>query len=260
MIKLIRKWWNYLTAKMTGKFEESADPKVQLEQAIREAQQQHRRLTEQAANVIAQQKQTQLRLERAIDELGKSNASAKQALMLADEAAKKGDAAKSGEYADAAEAFAGKLISLEKQVAELKEMLFNTTQASDQAKAAVQQNATALQRKYTEREKLLSQLDQAKMREEMNKAMTQLTATVGDEVPTFEEVRRKIEGRLAKAEGMAELTGASVESRMLEVEQAGDRAEAQARLSELRTQLGLKAPEPAQLPAAAEEPQKSEGS
>jgi phage shock protein A len=258
MIQLIRKWWRYLTAKLTGKFEESADPKVQLEQAIREAQNQHRRLTEQAANVIAQQKQTQLRLERAIDDLGKANASAKQALMLADESAKKGDATKSAEYADAAEAFAGRLISLEKQVAELKEMLLNTTRAADQAKAAVQQNATTLQRKYTEREKLLSQLDQAKMREEMNKAMTQLTATVGDEVPTFEEVRRKIEERLAKAEGMAELTGASVESRMLEVEQAGDRAEAQARLSELRTQLGLKAPEPAQLPAA-EQPQKTEG-
>jgi phage shock protein A len=258
MIKLIRKWWRYLTAKLTGQFEESADPKVQLEQAIREAQDQHRRLTEQAANVIAQQKQTQLRLERAIDDLGKANGSAKQALMLADEAAKKGDAAKSAEYSDAAEAFAGKLISLEKQVGDLKEMLLNTTKASDQAKAAVQQNASALQRKYAEREQLLSQLDQAKMKEEMNKAMTQLTATVGDEVPTFEEVRRKIETRLAKAEGMSELTGASVESRMLEVEQAGDRAEAQARLSELRTQLGLKAPEPAQLPAA-EEPQKTEG-
>jgi phage shock protein A len=258
MIQLMRKWWRYLTAKLTGKFEESADPKVQLEQAIREAQSQHRRLTEQAANVIAQQKQTQLRLERAIDDLGKANASAKQALMLADESAKKGDATKSAEYADAAEAFAGRLISLEKQVAELKEMLLNTTRAADQAKAAVQQNATTLQRKYTEREKLLSQLDQAKMREEMNKAMTTLTATVGDEVPTFDEVRRKIEERLAKAEGMAELTGASVESRMLEVEQAGDRVEAQARLSELRTQLGLKAPEPAQLPAA-EQPQKSEG-
>ncbi|MGH9025641.1 MAG: PspA/IM30 family protein [Acidimicrobiia bacterium] len=258
MIKLIRKWWRYLTAKLTGQFEESADPKVQLEQAIREAQVQHRRLTEQAANVIAQQKQTQLRLERAIDDLGKANGSAKQALMLADEAAKNGDATKSGEYADAAEAFAGKLISLEKQIAELKEMLLNSTKAADSAKAAVQQNASALQRKYSEREKLLSQLDQAKMREEMNKAMTQLTATVGDEVPTFAEVQRKIEERLAKAEGMAELTGASVESRMLEVEQASDRAEAQARLSELRTQLGLKAPEPAQLPAA-EEPQKTEG-
>ena len=32
------KWWKYLTAKLTGTFNERADPKVQLEQAITEAQ------------------------------------------------------------------------------------------------------------------------------------------------------------------------------------------------------------------------------
>ena len=45
-------------------FNEKADPKVQLEQAITEAQDQHRRLREQAANVIANQKQTEMRLNR----------------------------------------------------------------------------------------------------------------------------------------------------------------------------------------------------
>ena len=49
MFKLVRKWWKYLTAKLTGDFNERADPKVQLEQAITEAQEQHRRLKDQAA-------------------------------------------------------------------------------------------------------------------------------------------------------------------------------------------------------------------
>ena len=62
MFKLIKKWWKYLTAKLTGTFNERADPKVQLEQAIAEAQHQHRRLKEQAANVIANQKQAEIRL------------------------------------------------------------------------------------------------------------------------------------------------------------------------------------------------------
>ncbi len=44
MIKLIRRWWRYLTAKLSGDFESRADPKVQLEQAIREAKDQHTRL------------------------------------------------------------------------------------------------------------------------------------------------------------------------------------------------------------------------
>ena len=46
------------------------------------------------------------------------------------------------------------------------------------------------------------------MQEQMNKAMTQLSETVGEEVPTFEEVRNKIEKRLAKAQASTELTGA----------------------------------------------------
>ncbi len=65
----------------------------------------------------------------------------------------------------------------------------------------------------------------------MNKAMAQLSETVGEDVPTFEEIREKIEGRYAKAKGMSELTETSVESRMLEVEQASMNTEAQARLA-----------------------------
>jgi len=64
---------------------------------------------------------------------------------------------------------------------------------------------------------------------------------VGQDVPTLNEVRDKIEARYAKAKGMAELTESSVESRMLEVEQASMNSEAQARLAQIRSQLGLAA-------------------
>jgi phage shock protein A len=117
-----------------------------------------------------------------------------------------------------------------------------TTQASDQAKAAVAQNSSALQKKLAERQKLMSQLDQAKMQEQMNKAMATLSETVGQDVPTLEEVRDKIEQRYAKALGTSELQGQTVESRMLEVEQASLDTEAQARLSQIRSQLGISAP------------------
>jgi phage shock protein A len=244
MWKAIRRWWKYMVARISGKLEEAADPKTQLEQAIQEAQEQHRRLTEQAANVIANQKQTQMRLDRAVEEFEKANASARQALLLADEASKDGKAEKASDYNTAAEQFANRLISLERQVTDLKKQLFETTEAADKAKQAVAQNSQALQKKLTEREQLLSQLDQAKMQEQMNKAMAQLNATVGEDVPTFEQVREKIERRLARAQGMASLTDATVESKMLEVEQAQMSAEAQARLSELRSELGLAAPEP----------------
>ncbi len=241
MFQLLRRMSRYLTALLTGKFNEVADPKVQLEQAILEAQEQHRRLTEQAANVIANQKQAEMRLNRAMEELEKVNGSARQAVLMADEATKRGDTAKAAEYTRAAEAFANRLIAVEKEVEDLKALSLQSAQASDQAKAAVAQNSSALQKKLAERQKLMSQLDQAKMQEQMNRAMASLSATVGQDVPTLEEVRDKIEQRYARALGASELQGQTVESRMLEVEQAQVGNEAQARLSEIRSQLGLSA-------------------
>jgi len=109
-----------------------------------------------------------------------------------------------------------------------------------------------LQQKLAEKQKLLGQLDQAKMQEQMNKAMASLSEQVGEDVPTLDEVREKIETRYAKAKGMAELQDMSVESKMLEVEQASINVEAQARLSEIRSKLGISDPAAATTPAASE--------
>jgi phage shock protein A len=236
-----RRWWNYLKAKMNSSLDERADPKVQLEQAIAEAQDQHRRLKEQAANVIANQKQTEMQLNRAMSSLEGTNAKARQAVLMADDAQKRGDTAKATEYTKAAESFATQLIQNEKQVDSLKQLSLQSTQAADQAKSAVQQNSSLLQQKLAERQKLLSQLDQAKMQEQMNKAMSSLSETVGQDVPTLEEVRDKIETRYARALGAAEVQGQTVESRMLEVEQASMDVEAQNRLEQIKVQLGLSA-------------------
>ena len=116
MFKVLRKWWKYMTAKLSGSFDERADPKVQLEQAIMEAQEQHRRLREQAANVIANQKQAEMRLNRSMDEYEKLSANTRQAILMADEASKTGDQKKMGEYTNAAESFANRLIAMEGEI------------------------------------------------------------------------------------------------------------------------------------------------
>ena len=239
MWKVIKRRWKYLVAKVSGRFEETADPKVQLEQAMAEAQEQHRRLVEQAASVIANQKQTELQLNRSMQELERISGSTRQALAMADDAARRGDAAKANDYNQTAEAFANRLIVTEKRVDDLKNMHLQATQAAQQAKAAVQQNANLLQQKLAERQKLLSQLDQARMQEQLNSAMATLSQTVGQDVPTFDEVRTKIEAQYAKALGTAELSNQGVEARMLEIEQAAVNTEAHNRLDEMRSQMGL---------------------
>jgi phage shock protein A len=244
MLRVVRRWWKYLAAKLSGSFDERADPKVQIDQAIMEAQDQDRRLREQAANVIAGQKQAEMQLNRSMDDLTKVNAQARQAVIMASEAEKAGDTARAAQLTNAANSLASRLIMLEKQVEDQKAMVLQSTQASDAAKAAVQQNATQLQKKMGERGKLLSQLEQAKMQEEMNKAMATMSQTIGQDVPSLEEVRSKIEQRYAKAKATSELNSTTVEANMLEIEQATADVEAQARLSQIKAELGL-APAPA---------------
>ena len=252
MWKVLKRRWKYLTARLAGRLEESADPKIQLEQAIGEAREQHRRLKDQAANVIANHKQTEIRLNRALSELERVNRNARQAIMMAEEAAQTGDDAKATSYTNAAEQLAGRLITLEEEIESLKSLLFQTSEAADQAKAAVSQNALSLQEKLSERQKLLGQLDQARMQEQMNEAMSTLSEAVGEDVPTLAEVRDKIEARYAKAKGAAELVEeGSAEGRMLEIEAAARNQEAKARLTQIREQLGIEASAPQEIPQSA---------
>lgn len=254
MFRLFRRWWKYLSAKLDHSFDGMADPAIQMEQAIAEAQAQHGRLKEQAANVIANQKTAQLRLNDKMAELGKLHANARQALVMSAEAEKAGNTNKAVQYNSAADTIANQLIQVERDIEGLKALVLDATQAADQAKAAVTQNSRMLQQKLAEKSKLLSQLDQAKIQEEMNKAMSQLSEVVGGDVPSFNEVQAKIEARYEKAKAASELNESSVESRVMEVEQATANVEAQSRLSQLRTELGLDstpAPsEPATVPAA----------
>ena len=249
MWKLLKRRWKYLTTRLAGRLEESADPKIQLEQAISEAREQHRRLKDQAANVIANHKQIEIRLNRALSELERANRNARQALVMAEEATQARDETKATSYMNAAEQLAGRLITLEQEIESLKGLLFQTSEAADQAKAAVSQNALSLQEKLSERQKLLGQLDQARMQEQMNEAMSTLSEAVGEDVPTLAEVRDKIEARYAKAKGVAELVEeGSTEGRMLEIEAAARNQEAKARLTQIREQLGIAAPAQQEIP------------
>jgi phage shock protein A len=249
---MFRRFWNYLKALLTGKFEEVADPKIQIEQAIAEARSQHRRLRETAASVIANQKKAQMDLDRAMEDLEKLNRNTQQAVLMASEAEQSGDAKRTVDLTQTAEAFANQLIAKEQEVDTLKTMVLSATQATEQAKAAVAQNAQQLQTRVAERQKLLSQLDQAKMAEQMNRAMESMSAEVGQDVPTLDEVRSKIETRLARAQGATELERESVQGRMLEVEQAAAASQAAARLSEIRSKLGIEAPASVQAPSTSE--------
>jgi phage shock protein A len=232
------KAWKYLMAAFSSKIDEHADPKVQIQQAIEEAQRQHQALSQQAAAVIGNQRQLEMKLNRQLGEVEKLQASARQALVLADEARAKGDEQKAGEFENAATSFATQLVTAEQGIEDLKTLHDQSLQAAGQAKQAVERNAMVLQQKLAERTKLLSQLEQAKMQEQVSaslRSMTELAAP--GNTPSLEEVRDKIEKRYATAVGSAELAGSSVQGRMLEVQQSTTQMAGSSRLDQIRASM-----------------------
>ena len=231
------KAWHYLMALFDNKIEENADPKIQIEQAIQEAQRQHRELSQQAAAVIGNQRQLEMKLNRQLAEVEKLQANTKQALNLSDKARAAGDTQKATEYENAAEAFAAQLVSAEQSVEDLKSLHDQSLQQAAQAKQAVERNAMQLQQKAAERTKLLSQLEQAKMQEKVAESLQSMNSVSNTSTPNLDQVREKIERRYANALGQSELAQNSVQGRMMEVEQAGIQMAGHSRLEQIRAEM-----------------------
>src|SRR3978361_26357 len=232
------KAWKYLAALVKSKIDEHADPKIQIQQAIEEAQRPHQALTQQAAQVIGNQRQLEMRLNRQLADIEKLQVNVRQALTLADQATSTGDAAKAVEYNNAAEAFAAQLVTAEQSVEDLKALHDQALQAAGQAKKAVEQNAMVLQQKISERSKLLSQLEQAKMQEQVSKSLQSMSEIAAPgSTPSLDEVRDKIERRYANAMGSAELAQNSVQGRMMEIQQASVQMAGHSRLEQIRASM-----------------------
>jgi phage shock protein A len=232
------KGWRYLMALFGAKIDEYADPKVQIQQAIEDAQRQHQALVQQAAAVIGNQRQLEMKLSRQMSDVEKLQASARQALVLADKSRTEGDDPKATEFENTAQVFATQLVSAEQGMEDLKTLHDQALGAATQARKAVENNALILQQKIAERTKLLSQLEQAKMQETVARSLESMSALAAPgNTPSLDEVRDKIERRYANAMGRAELASNSVEGRMLEVQKSTLDMAGASRLEQIRASM-----------------------
>ncbi len=232
------KAWNYVSAWFSSKVDEKADPKIQIQQAIEQAQRQHASLTAQAASVIGQQHQLELQLDRKLAEIESLQQQARQALVLVDQSRAQGDEAKAAEFEETAGHIANQLVSAESEAANLKRLHDQSMGAAQQAKRAVEENRQRLQEKLNERTKLLSQLEQAKMQEQVSASLSQMSElSAPGNTPSLEAVRDKIERRYANALGQAELANDTMAGRLQEVKRATANLTAQSRLAEIRASM-----------------------
>ena len=232
------KGWRYFLALFGAKIDDYADPKVQIQQAIEDAQRQHQALVQQAAAVIGNQRQLEMKLSRQMSEVEKLQGMARQALVLADRARAGGDEAEAQKYESTATTLATQLVSGEQSMEDLKSLHDQALQAAQQAKKAVEQNAQTVQTKLAERSKLLTQLEQAKMQEQVSASLSSMSElSAPGSTPNLNEVRDKIESRYAKALGQAELAQNSVEGRMREVQASSLDMAGASRLEQIRASM-----------------------
>jgi len=165
------KGWRYMMALFGAKIDEYADPKVQIQQAIEDAQRQHQALVQQAAAVIGNQRQLEMKLSRQLTEVEKLQSSARQALVLADKSRADDDVEKATQYEQTAQVFATQLVSGEQAMEDLKTLHDQALSAAGQARKAVENNKMVLETRLAERTKLLSQLEQAKMQETVARSL-----------------------------------------------------------------------------------------
>lgn len=240
---MLKRWWNYIKSWFSKKSEEAMDPEIEIEMAIKEAQERDQALRTQAAKVIAHRTNVAAELEDASADVGESKELARQALVRADAATTAGNAEEAAKWNATAQQIAMKMQAANNTVTTLTAQLKTADAQAQQAKEAVQSNAMQVQELAAKRMELLGALESAKMQESVNSAMDQLTATVGDDAPTLEEVENKIQNRMAEASAKAELTEAtSPDAAMAELKNASLQAQASSALDDLRAELGMAPP------------------
>lgn len=236
---MFQRIWAYLKELFRGTAEAVMDPKVEVEAAITEARRQDQALRSQAAKVIAHRTQLEQKLESAADTVGEAREVAKQALLRAEQAKAAGDTEAYDKWTRAAQAQALKMQAGENNLNGLREQYEIAAAQSEDAKRAVQLNAARVQELAAKRMELLGSLEQAKMQESVNRAMETMSAALDREAPSLANVEEKINRRMAEAKAHAELREATPEGAEVELREAISLAGADAKLEELRAELGL---------------------
>jgi phage shock protein A len=236
---MFRRWIAYIKSWFKSTSEQIMDPEIEIQSAIDEAKARDQDLRNQAAKVIAHKTQLNSQIERAADSVGEAREMAKQALLKAEEGKSAGDEAAVTKWTQAAQSLAMKLQASENSLASLRGQYETATAQADEAKEAVQANAMKVQELSARRLEMLGSLEQAKMQEAVNNAVQSMSTSIADEGPNLDAIEDKIEQRKGLAMAKAELHEATPEGAEDELRRAVNMSEADAKLDEIRAELGL---------------------
>jgi len=180
-------------AKASEAIDARADPKAQLALTIRQLQDQHDQLEHACAAVIAQAKTLGDKLQRDMAQQANLENQARAALAVG--------------HTDAAQAIAIQIVTLRNLIASEQPAYEQAKAAADQAQQAFKDNSDQLQQKMAEAKQLSAEIDQAALQHNINESMKAVSSLTRHVIPSFDQVRDKVNARLAQEQADAALTG-----------------------------------------------------
>jgi len=152
---------------------------------------------------------------------------------------------------DIATAYIGQLQQISQDLDRTEVMADQAQVTSKQALKARDNYILNMKKRTAEAMQLISAAKQAKLQEQL--AQTMDTFNIGDDASTFNEMREKIDRRVAAAEAKLQLGASSVDSQMQDIEREAMDIQLQDKLLEYKQQMGMlgagSAPESKQIEA-----------
>ncbi len=138
---------------------------------------------------------------------------------------------------DIATAYIGQLQQAQMDLGRTTVQADHAQVASKQALKARDNYVLNMKKRSAEAMQLISAAKQAKLQEQL--AQTMDTFNIGDDSSTFNEMREKIDRRVAAAEAKLQLGSASVDSQMQDIEREAMDIQLQDKLLEYKSQMGM---------------------
>jgi phage shock protein A len=138
---------------------------------------------------------------------------------------------------DIATAYIGQLQQAQQDLERTGVQAEHAQLASQQALKARDNYVLNMKKRSAEAMQLISAAKQAKLQEQL--AQTMETFNIGDDASTFNEMREKIDRRVAAAEAKLQLGAASVDNQMADIEREAMDIQLQDKLLEYKQQMGL---------------------
>lgn len=206
-----------------GIVEKTEDPELILQQTIRDMRDRVPELNNSVAQVMATEKllaKNKERLEGQVVDLdSKIRASVKMG------------------RDDVATAYIGQLQQAQVDLTKTSQQLDYAQKASQQALKARDNYVIQMKKRTDEAMHLINQSKQAKLQEQL--AQTMESFNLGDDASTFNEMRDKIDRRVAAAEAKMQLGTSSVDTQMQDIEREAMEMQLQDKLLEYKQQMGL---------------------